>query len=66
MKIAVEGCCHDELEVIYDSLEHIQKIKGVTIDLLLVCGDFQATRNPDDLLCMAVPIKYRNMKYFYK
>ena len=66
MKIAVEGCCHDELEVIYETIEHIQKVKGIKIDLLLICGDFEATRNPDDLQCMAVPSKYRDMKYFYK
>ena len=66
MKIAVEGCCHDELELIYDTVEHIQKVKNITVDLLLICGDFEATRNPDDLVCMACPPKYRDMKYFYK
>ena len=66
MRIAVEGCCHDQLDTIYDMLEHIQQMKDETIDLLLICGDFQATRNPDDLLCMAVPPKYRDMKFFYR
>jgi len=66
MRIAVEGCCHDELEIIYDVLEHIQHLENTKIDLLLMCGDFEATRNPDDLACMAVPAKYRDMKYFYK
>ncbi|KAF6032445.1 DBR1 [Bugula neritina] len=66
MRIAVEGCCHDELEIIYGVLEHIQHLENTKIDLLLMCGDFEATRNPDDLACMAVPAKYRDMKYFYK
>lgn len=66
MKIAVEGCCHDALDTIYDTIAHMEKTKGVKIDLLLICGDFQATRNPSDLLTMAVPQKYRDMKYFYR
>lgn len=66
MKIAVEGCCHDELEVIYNTIQHIEAQKGIKIDLLLICGDFEATRNPDDLQCMAVPQKYKRMEYFYK
>ncbi|KAF8627152.1 hypothetical protein AX17_006369 [Amanita inopinata Kibby_2008] len=37
-----------------------------TIDLLLICGDFQAVRNWQDLHCMAVPNKYKDMKDFYK
>jgi len=66
MKIAVEGCCHDELDLIYETVQHIERTKNTKIDLLLICGDFEATRNPSDLLCMAVPPKYRDMKYFYK
>jgi hypothetical protein len=41
MKIAVEGCCHGELDAIYASLRRIQQEKGVTVDLLLIGGDFQ-------------------------
>lgn len=36
------------------------------VDLLLICGDFQAVRNEDDLACMACPAKYRHMNTFYK
>lgn len=36
------------------------------MDLLLCCGDFQATRNLADLKCMAVPDKYKEMCTFYK
>jgi hypothetical protein len=41
MKVAVEGCCHGELDAIYASLRRIQQEKGVTVDLLLIGGDFQ-------------------------
>lgn len=66
MKIAVEGCAHGELEKIYDTIEHLQERENVKIDLLICCGDFQATRNVEDLQCMAVPRKYQSMCSFYK
>jgi lariat debranching enzyme len=36
------------------------------VDVLLCCGDFQATRNLADLKCMAVPDKFKEMGTFYK
>ena len=66
MKIAVEGCAHGELDMIYSSLENIQQRDNIKVDLLLCCGDFQAVRNEMDLQCMAVPAKYRKMCSFYK
>ena len=66
MKIAVEGCCHGELETIYAAMEKIEKKEDIKIDLLICCGDFQAVRNKRDLECMSVPIKYREMGTFYK
>jgi lariat debranching enzyme len=66
MKVAVEGCCHGELEKIYAALSCLQAKEGVTVDLLLCCGDFQAVRNEDDLACMSVPEKYKAMGDFYK
>ncbi|XP_078368423.1 uncharacterized protein LOC144652266 [Oculina patagonica] len=66
MKIAVEGCCHGELDKIYETLEHLEKKENVKVDLLLCCGDFEAVRNEADLCCMAVPPKYRHMETFYK
>lgn len=33
---------------------------------MLIIGDFQATRNVEDLACMAVPQKYLKMETFYK
>ena len=66
MKIAVEGCCHGELDKIYETLEHLERKEDIKVDLLLCCGDFQAVRNENDLCCMAVPLKYRHMETFYK
>ncbi|KAM9343808.1 lariat debranching enzyme isoform 1-T4 [Pholidichthys leucotaenia] len=66
MKIAVEGCCHGELDKIYETIEYLQEKERVKVDLLLCCGDFQAVRNEGDMQCMAVPAKYRMMQTFYK
>uniref|UniRef100_A0A8C4IYX8 Debranching RNA lariats 1 n=1 Tax=Dicentrarchus labrax TaxID=13489 RepID=A0A8C4IYX8_DICLA len=66
MKIAVEGCCHGELDKIYETIAYLEKKEGVKVDLLLCCGDFQAVRNEGDMKCMAVPAKYRSMQTFYK
>ncbi|KAL0117480.1 hypothetical protein PUN28_010359 [Cardiocondyla obscurior] len=66
MRIAVEGCAHGELDIIYDTIQEIERIDGRKIDLLICCGDFQATRNLSDLKCMAVSDKYRDMCTFYK
>ena len=62
--IAVQGCCHGELEAIYQTISHIQNVKGKKIDLLICCGDFQAVRDQCDLESMAVPPKYRQMGVF--
>ncbi|XP_065071516.1 lariat debranching enzyme B-like [Rhopilema esculentum] len=62
--IAVQGCCHGELEKIYETVQYIQTAKNKKIDLLICCGDFQAVRDHEDLLSMAVPPKYRQMGVF--
>ncbi|XP_008211009.1 lariat debranching enzyme [Nasonia vitripennis] len=66
MRIAIEGCAHGELESIYDAIIESEKVDGKKVDLLICCGDFQATRNLRDLKCMAVPDKYKEMGTFYK
>lgn len=65
MKIAVVGCIHGELDTVYERIEQIQK-EGVIIDLLLICGDFQALRNENDLKCIAIPPKYHQLGTFHK
>ncbi|XP_031417168.1 lariat debranching enzyme isoform X1 [Clupea harengus] len=66
MKIAVEGCCHGELDKIYETIRFLEDREGLKVDLLICCGDFQAVRNEGDMKCMAVPNKYRQMQTFYK
>ncbi|EGD73310.1 lariat debranching enzyme [Salpingoeca rosetta] len=66
MLIAVEGCCHGELDNIYASLQDAERQTGQRVDLLLCCGDFQAVRNQADLSTMACPDKYKSMRTFYK
>ncbi|KAK1797729.1 hypothetical protein P4O66_008097 [Electrophorus voltai] len=66
MKIAVEGCCHGELDQVYATVAHLERREGVKVELLLCCGDFQAVRNEGDLGCMAVPPRYRHMQTFYR
>ncbi|KAI3386309.1 hypothetical protein SNEBB_010095 [Seison nebaliae] len=59
MKVAVVGCTHGELDMIYDQLDE-------SIDILLLCGDFQAVRNEEDLNSLACPPKYRQMHDFHQ
>ncbi|KAF9480797.1 DBR1-domain-containing protein [Pholiota conissans] len=66
MKIAVEGCCHGELDAIYSHIEQLETKNKYKVDALLICGDFQAVRNYQDLQCMAVPNKYKKLEQFYK
>ena len=64
MKIAIEGCAHGELDKIYESIEYIENHENIKIDLLICCGDFQSVRNYADMVSMAVPPKYQEMKDF--
>ncbi|GAB1604955.1 lariat debranching enzyme-like isoform X1 [Argonauta hians] len=66
MKIAVEGCAHGELDKIYETIQFIEKKENTKVDLLLICGDFQAVRFESDMKCMAVPKKFQKMNSFYK
>jgi lariat debranching enzyme len=43
MKIAVEGCCHGELDAIYASIQRLETEKSQKVDLLLIGGDFQVS-----------------------
>lgn len=59
VKIAVEGCCHGELNTIYKSLQP-------DTELLIICGDFQALRNNADLHTINVPQKYLRLGDFHE
>jgi hypothetical protein len=45
MNIVVEGCAHGELDIIYNTLQHIESSQKIAIDLLICCGDFQVLAN---------------------
>ncbi|KAG8934920.1 lariat debranching enzyme, partial [Tulasnella sp. 418] len=66
MKIAVEGCCHGELDAIYQHINDLEQKNQYKVDLLLMCGDFQAIRTHADLNCMAVPQKYLKLGGFHQ
>ncbi|TDL21479.1 DBR1-domain-containing protein [Rickenella mellea] len=65
MKVAIEGCCHGQLNAIYQHIAELEAKINYKIDLLICCGDFQAIRNHQDLQCMVVPEKYREMGDFH-
>lgn len=64
LTVAVNGCSHGELDVLYETLQFIETSQGVKADLLLCCGDFEAIRDQADLACMNVPPRYRKMGSF--
>ncbi len=66
VRIAIQGCCHGNIERIYDVLEERQRHDGKQIDLLICCGDFQALRNTSDFDTISVPQKYKDIGTFYK
>lgn len=65
-QIAIEGCCHGALDAIYKHIGQLETKHRYKVDLLLICGDFQAVRNHRDLQCMSVPDKYKELGGFYR
>ncbi|KAI3897605.1 hypothetical protein MKW92_022148 [Papaver armeniacum] len=61
MKIAVEGCIHGDLDNVFATLLHLEKVENTKIDLLICCGDFQ-----NDLESLNAKPKYRRMNSFWK
>ncbi|KAL4943775.1 hypothetical protein BDV06DRAFT_129546 [Aspergillus oleicola] len=67
VRVAVEGCGHGCLHDIYASVEKAASLKGWEgIDLLIIGGDFQAVRNSNDMACMSVPAKYKEIGDFHE
>jgi lariat debranching enzyme len=64
VNVAVEGCCHGELDKIYAAIGDNERRTGRKVDLLVVCGDFECVRDIIDLECLAVPVKYRKLNSF--
>ena len=66
LTVAVVGCTHGELDVVYESVSMMEKDTGSSVDIVLCLGDFQAVRDASDLQSMAVPAKHRKMMDFSK
>ncbi|KAA1101642.1 hypothetical protein PGT21_026796 [Puccinia graminis f. sp. tritici] len=67
MKVAIEGCCHGELDNIYQTIEVAKNQAGIEApDVLICCGDFQSFRNHSDLETFAAPVKYRQLGTFWQ
>ncbi|KAL4780994.1 lariat debranching enzyme, C-terminal domain-containing protein [Aspergillus varians] len=67
VRVAVEGCGHGCLHDIYASVEKAATLKGWdAVDLLIIGGDFQAVRNSNDMACMSVPDKYKEIGDFHE
>ncbi|PSR85534.1 lariat debranching enzyme, C-terminal domain-domain-containing protein [Coniella lustricola] len=67
VRVAIEGCGHGTLHPIYAAVESASAARGWPgVDLLIICGDFQATRNGHDLEVMSVPAKYRALGDFHE
>ena len=67
MIICVAGCLHGELQKTYDIIEEIEKKENYIVDLLLICGDLEFSRNLADLKCVAKPeTRDREIGTFYK
>ncbi|ORM41762.1 Lariat debranching enzyme [Babesia sp. Xinjiang] len=64
MHVAVEGCVHGELDLIYAKIKEKEEADNIKVDLLLCCGDFQAIRNESDLEDLACPPKYKHYRDF--
>jgi len=64
--VAIQGCCHGELDAIYDRLKRYEESNGQKVDVLLCCGDFQSLRNTADYRSLAVPPKYRSLGSFHR
>lgn len=71
LTIAIEGCCHGELDNIYGTLQHLERTENKKIDLLICCGDFQVCipgvrdTAPQGSLYRAVANAYYCMHYYF-
>lgn len=66
INVAVEGCAHGELDVIYDRLATLEAERGYKADLLIICGDFEAIRHEADMHTIARPAKYHRIGQFWQ
>ncbi|CCE61925.1 hypothetical protein TPHA_0B02520 [Tetrapisispora phaffii CBS 4417] len=62
LRVAIQGCCHGELDKIFQELEQLHKRNP--IDLLLILGDFQSLRSENDFKSISIPPKYQKLGDF--
>lgn len=66
MKIGVVGSCYGELDRVYEAVRKLAK-QGITIDLLICCGDFMSVRDEKDMEHVAAPAHHKeDLKDFPK
>ncbi|CDJ38968.1 serine/threonine protein phosphatase, putative [Eimeria tenella] len=65
MKVAINGCCHGELDALYEMLQQLEEKENIKVDLLICCGDFQSLRSEADLQYFHAPPKYKKLKDFH-
>lgn len=66
MNIAVSGCTHGNLDLLYQEVTKLQDSKNIKVSLLLCTGDFHAIRDFEDLDSMTCPAKFRKLGDFHK
>ncbi|CAN8104041.1 unnamed protein product [Discula destructiva] len=67
VRVAIEGCGHGALNPIYAAVDAACQARNWPgVDVLIICGDFQATRNGTDVEVMSVPAKYRVLGDFHE
>ena len=66
LRVAVIGCAHGELDDVYAAVEEASSRGERPVQLVVCCGDFEASRNVNDLQTMACPPKYRRLNSFWK
>lgn len=62
MRIAAVGCVHGQISRVYAAIIEAKQDP----DCVVVCGDFQACRNAQDLESMSAPAKYRQLGDFHE
>lgn len=66
MKVAIFGCLHGMLDEMYNNVISYERNRSTKIDFIIVCGDCQTIRHKDDLQCLAVPPRYKNLGDFHE
>ncbi|CAG7922245.1 unnamed protein product [Penicillium olsonii] len=67
MRIALEGCGHGSLNIIYDTVKMKADHRGWDyVDVVIVGGDFQSLRNSNDATAVSMPAKYRQIGDFHE